>query len=114
MGSILVPDAVDPVRRRLRWDTGLSMVLHNGYTRSMRTISQRELRNDSGQVLRDVEAGHTMVVTRRGTPVARITPLDQPAPGHRPARLPAEFSLADLLEPDVSSEELLADLRDDR
>lgn len=36
----------------------------------MRTISQREMRNDSGQILRDVESGEAMVVTRRGLPVA--------------------------------------------
>lgn len=40
-----------------------------------RTISQRELRNDSASVLREVQAGHTLVVTRNGTPVAEIRPL---------------------------------------
>lgn len=38
-------------------------------------ISQRELRNDSGAVLRDVEAGETLVITRNGTPVAELRPL---------------------------------------
>ena len=36
----------------------------------MRTISQREMRNDSAQMLRDVESGEVVVVTRRGLPVA--------------------------------------------
>lgn len=40
-----------------------------------RTISQRELRNDSATVLREVQAGHTLVVTRNGTPIAEIRPL---------------------------------------
>ncbi len=40
-----------------------------------RTISQRELRNDSAAVLREVEAGQTLVVTRNGTPVAELRPL---------------------------------------
>lgn len=40
-----------------------------------RTISQRELRNDSAAVLREVEAGETLVVTRNGTPVAELRPL---------------------------------------
>jgi prevent-host-death family protein len=40
-----------------------------------RTISQRELRNDSAAVLREVEAGETLVITRNGTPVAELRPL---------------------------------------
>lgn len=38
-------------------------------------ITQRELRNDSAAVLREVQAGQTLVVTRNGTPVAEIRPL---------------------------------------
>lgn len=38
-------------------------------------ITQRELRNDSGGILRAVEAGAQFVVTRNGTPVARLVPL---------------------------------------
>jgi len=40
-----------------------------------RTITQRELRNDSAAVLREVEGGQTLVVTRNGTPVAELRPL---------------------------------------
>ncbi len=40
-----------------------------------KSISQRELRNDSGAVLRRVQAGQTLVVTRNGTPVAELRPL---------------------------------------
>jgi prevent-host-death family protein len=40
-----------------------------------RTITQRELRNDSGAILREVQAGHTIVVTRNGVPVAELRPL---------------------------------------
>lgn len=40
-----------------------------------RTITQRELRNDSATVLREVEAGRTVVVTRNGTPVAELRPI---------------------------------------
>lgn len=39
------------------------------------TISQRELRNDSGQVLRAVEEGETFIVTRHGHPAAELRPL---------------------------------------
>jgi prevent-host-death family protein len=38
-------------------------------------ITQRELRNDSTAVLREVESGQTLIVTRNGTPVAELRPL---------------------------------------
>jgi len=38
-------------------------------------ITQRELRNDSAAVLREVQAGRTLIVTRNGTPVAEIRPV---------------------------------------
>jgi prevent-host-death family protein len=40
----------------------------------MTAITQRQLRNDSGEVLRRVEAGETFTVTRRGVPVADVVP----------------------------------------
>ncbi len=40
-----------------------------------RTITQRELRNDSGAILRAVQAGQTIIVTRNGVPVAEMRPV---------------------------------------
>ena len=40
-----------------------------------RTITQRELRNDSAAVLREVQAGQTIIVTRNGVPVAEVRPI---------------------------------------
>jgi prevent-host-death family protein len=40
-----------------------------------RIITQRELRNQSGAVLREVEAGRTIVVTRNGTPIGELRPI---------------------------------------
>lgn len=40
-----------------------------------RIITQRELRNDSGAVLREVQAGQTIIVTRNGVPVAELRPI---------------------------------------
>ncbi len=58
----------------------------------MSTISQRELRNDSGEVMRRVEAGESFTVTRRGVPVAMLVPhRDMGAGG------PERFVLADRL-----------------
>lgn len=46
------------------------------YARFMnRTITQRELRNESAAVLREVQAGKTIVVTRNGVPVAELRPV---------------------------------------
>ncbi|MBZ2198992.1 type II toxin-antitoxin system Phd/YefM family antitoxin [Occultella gossypii] len=53
------------------------------------TLSQRELRNESGRVLRAVSEGHSFVLTNSGVPVGRIVPVDAPAPAlpiTRPAR----------------------------
>lgn len=53
------------------------------------SLSQRELRNESGRVLREVSEGHSFVLTNRGIPVGRIVPLDAPPsalPISRPAR----------------------------
>lgn len=40
-----------------------------------RYVSQRELRNDSGEILRAVAGGETVIVTRNGTPLAELRPL---------------------------------------
>ncbi len=40
-----------------------------------RTITQRELRNDSAAVLREVQAGKTLIVTRNGMPVTELRPV---------------------------------------
>lgn len=38
-------------------------------------ISQRELRNDSGRIMRALIEGETFIVTRNGEPVGELTPL---------------------------------------
>jgi len=40
-----------------------------------REISQRELRNDSAEVLRAVKDGESITVTNNGVPVAELVPL---------------------------------------
>jgi antitoxin (DNA-binding transcriptional repressor) of toxin-antitoxin stability system len=40
-----------------------------------REITQRELRNDSGEIMRALDAGETFVVTRNGVPVGELAPL---------------------------------------
>ncbi|GAA2293183.1 hypothetical protein GCM10009853_056400 [Glycomyces scopariae] len=43
-------------------------------------ITQKELRNDSAAVLRAAEAGEEIIVTRNGTPIARLMPLVDESP----------------------------------
>jgi len=52
------------------------------------TINQRELRNDSAKVLRDVQAGQTLIVTRNGEPVAELRPI-------QPRRFASRLALAE-------------------
>jgi prevent-host-death family protein len=40
-----------------------------------RHLTQRELRNSSGEIMRALDDGERFVVTRRGVPVAELTPL---------------------------------------
>lgn len=55
------------------------------------TISQRELRNDSGVIMRRVEQGESFTVTRNGTPVADLVPHDAGSVGRRPRFVPVEL-----------------------
>jgi len=40
-----------------------------------REITQRELRNESGEIMRQLDQGETFVVTRNGVPVGELAPL---------------------------------------
>jgi prevent-host-death family protein len=40
-----------------------------------REITQRELRNQSGEIMRSLDEGESFVVTRNGVPVGELTPL---------------------------------------
>jgi antitoxin (DNA-binding transcriptional repressor) of toxin-antitoxin stability system len=40
-----------------------------------RTISQRELRNDSGAIMRALDRGEVFLVTRNGVPVGELRPV---------------------------------------
>jgi len=43
---------------------------------STKTVSHRELRNESGRILREVQAGQSFIVTNNGEPVASLKPID--------------------------------------
>jgi prevent-host-death family protein len=38
-------------------------------------LTQRELRNDSGDIMRRLDDGESFVVTRNGVPVGELTPI---------------------------------------
>jgi prevent-host-death family protein len=40
-----------------------------------RTISQRELRNQSGEIMRALDRGERFVITRNGVPVGELRPV---------------------------------------
>ena len=40
-----------------------------------RDVTQRELRNESGEIMRALDKGESFVVTRNGVPVGELTPV---------------------------------------
>jgi prevent-host-death family protein len=68
-------------------------------------ITQRELRNDSGAVLREVQAGQTIIISRNGVPVAELRPIP-------PRRFVPRAAIADAARraPRVDAGRLRADL----
>ena len=40
-----------------------------------REVTQRELRNDSGEIMRELDRGESFVVTRNGVPVGELSPV---------------------------------------
>ena len=49
----------------------------------IREVPQRELRNNVGQILREVASGTRLRITVRGKPVADLIPIE-----HRPSAVP--------------------------
>lgn len=68
-------------------------------------MTQRELRNDSGAVLREVQAGQTVIISRNGVPIAELRPIP-------PRRYVPRAAIADAARraPRVDAGQLRADL----
>lgn len=87
----------------------------------MRTISHRELRNDSARILREVQAGESMEITNHGEVVALIVPVPADTRERlirsgelRPARSRPDFANLERVRAATSSLEVLDDLRGER
>ncbi len=90
----------------------------------MRTISHRELRNESARILREVQAGESIEITNHGEVVALLVPVPSDrrerlirAGELRPAAHPVDFRAirrVELPAGSPSTQEVLDDLRGDR
>lgn len=82
----------------------------------VKTISHRELRNNSASVLRDVENGESFAVTNRGEIVAALIPAGTGRDLRcvRPAKKRPQFSAMSRRAIPEPSAVALADLRGDR
>jgi prevent-host-death family protein len=68
-------------------------------------VTQRELRNGSGEIMRRLDEGESFVVTRNGVPVGELTPL-------RRLRFVTVESIAQLVQtaPPLDGEQFRRDL----
>ena len=64
-----------------------------------RQLTQRELRNRSGEIMRALDHGERFVVTRRGVPVADLTPISRRGPVSADELLHA-FAAGPRIDPD--------------
>ena len=70
----------------------------------MTTHSVSELKARLSQILRDLDDGEDVIITRRGKPCGRLTPVHRPTEG-KPSLRSLRGALADL--PDASYQDFL-------
>lgn len=70
-----------------------------------KSITQRELRNDSGEIMRGLDRGESFIVTRNGVPVGQLAPI------RRRRFVPAEVAVEAFRgAPEIDLHRLRADL----
>jgi prevent-host-death family protein len=83
----------------------------------MKTISIKELHDQTGHWLRRVRVDGEIVVTERGTPVARMVPPARPAAGNPFSRRKLLPGVAKLMQRPIGgpdSAEVIASMREGR
>lgn len=83
----------------------------------MDTISHRELRNNSAEVLRRVAEGESFMVSNRGVVVAHLSPPATPVfsfPVSRPAKRAGDWSELPRLELGASVSAIIDEEREER
>jgi prevent-host-death family protein len=86
---------------------------------AVRSISQRELRNDNAKVMRAVEAGESVVVTRNGKTVAVLRPatsadVTKGLPMGKPAQRNPRYASMQRVRAANSIDSMLSEMRDER
>lgn len=82
-----------------------------------RTIAHRELRNNSSQILQDVQAGESFEISNHGEVVAAIVPYSRHSGESlrkRPARLRGGFVDLARVNLDTTAQDSIDELRGDR
>jgi prevent-host-death family protein len=82
-----------------------------------KSLSQREFRNNSAEVMRAVASGESFVLTNSGQPIGKIIPLSRSESElrlTRPAKTRGGFSTLRRHVGGESTEDALNDLRGDR
>jgi prevent-host-death family protein len=93
--------------RRSPTEISLLHLSQAGYTRGMSAVPARELRNNTAEILRRVEAGEEIEVLRDNRPVAKIIPLPW-----RRRWLPASEVIRELAELGPDTTGLAQELKD--
>lgn len=94
-------------------------MLQQCYDDTVKVITQRQLRNDNAEVIREVEAGESFLVTKNGENVAVLRPVlpSDATPGlplGRPARRRVRYAELHRIASAESTAAILAELRGDR
>ncbi len=71
---------------------------------TMEAIPQRELRNQSSEILRRVQAGEAFTITNHGKAVAVLRPFDERIGGLEPRIQRGEFNVEDFLVQSINAD----------
>ena len=74
----------------------------------MTTVSVHEAKTHLSRLLREIEAGHEVEITRRNRVVARIVPPEPPKPGRRIGALKGKISIDERFFEPLPDDELAA------